>query len=365
MGPLIVVFMKATLSLVKQATEMSLLAFIFKELEHYIPFLVPFPKVAKSYLKALLQLWGTSQSDDADTRSVQISAFFRIRQLAILMPFPFIEDSLKGLYLTFVRNARFVNEQSLQAITFMGNCVVELFGVDTDASYQHCFVYVRQLALHLRNAMIKKTKEALQAVFNWQYLHCLRVWAKVIAEYPGEDQLQQLVFPLVQVITGVMKLALSPRLIPYRLHCVVLLHELAAASNTFIPTACYPLDILQAPELHKKPKYATDAPPVLSDIIRFSDAGVSTKVQQDAVFKAALEALEQATDIYRYNVAFPEYVAPALSALHRLGKESKNGRWRAMAKGAAEALQKQVKLVTAKRGAMAGELEHGTRRSLG
>ena len=187
-GPLIVVFMKATLSLVKQATEMSLLAFIFKELEHYIPFLVPFPKVAKSYLKALLQLWGTSQSDDADTRSVQISAFFRIRQLAILMPFPFIEDSLKGLYLTFVRNARFVNEQSLQAITFIGNCVVELFGVDTDASYQHCFVYVRQLALHLRNAMIKKTKEALQAVFNWQYLHCLRVWAKVIAEYPGEDQ---------------------------------------------------------------------------------------------------------------------------------------------------------------------------------
>ena len=199
MGPLIVVFMKATLSLVKQATEMSLLAFIFKELEHYIPFLVPFPKVAKSYLKALLQLWGTSQSDDADTRSVQISAFFRIRQLAILMPFPFIEDSLKGCT-SAVRNARFVNEQ-VAGDAFMGNCV-ELFGVDTDASYQHCFVYGQQLALHLRNAMIKKTKEALQAIFNWQYLHCLRVWAKVIAEYPGEDQLQQLVFPLVQVIMG-------------------------------------------------------------------------------------------------------------------------------------------------------------------
>ena len=252
-----------------------------------------------------------------------------------------------------MRNAKFVNEQSHQAITFMGNCVVELFGLDTDASYQHCFVYVRQLALHLRNAMIKKTKEALQAIFNWQYLHCLRVWAQVIAEYPGETQLKALVFPLTQVITGVMKLALSPRLIPFRLHCVVLLHRLAASSETFIPTASYLLDILQSPDIHKKPKHATDTPPILSDIIRFPDSGVSTKVQQDAVFQLTMDTLQQAADLYRYNVAFPEYAAPVISALNKLGKESKVGRWRSIARGLAETLQRQASWVSEQRGALA------------
>ena len=57
-----------------------------------------------------------------------------------------------------------MNEQSLPVLTFMGNCVVELYGVDPTASYQHAFVYVRQLALNLRNGMVKKTKDALQAV---------------------------------------------------------------------------------------------------------------------------------------------------------------------------------------------------------
>ena len=351
-GPLVMVFFKATMGLLREATEMSLVAFIFRELEHYLAFLVPFPKMAKNYLKIFLKHWGSSQSPDADSRAVQISAFFRIRQLAMGQPFPFIEDCLKGLYLTFARNARYVNEQSFQGITFMGNCVVELFGIDTDASYQHCFVYIRQLALHLRNAMIKKTKEILQQIFSWQYLHCLKVWTRVVAQYPGDKELKALVFPLTQVITGVLKLALSPRLIPFRLHCVVMLHQLAASSAIFIPTAPYLLDILQSPDLHKKPKYSTDPPPILSDIIRFSDAGVSTKVQQDAVFQLTVNVLKQATDLYRYNIAFPEYAAPIISATSKLGKECKVGKWRAIAKALAESLQKQEAWIKVQRGAL-------------
>ena len=42
----------------------------------------------------------------------------------------------QGLYLTYVRNAKFINEQSLPAITFMGNCVVELYGLDVNSSFQ-------------------------------------------------------------------------------------------------------------------------------------------------------------------------------------------------------------------------------------
>jgi Noc2p family len=46
---------------------------------------------------------------------------------------------------------------------------------------QFGFVYVRQLALHLRQALLKKTKEAVQEVLRWQYCSCLRLWAAVIS----------------------------------------------------------------------------------------------------------------------------------------------------------------------------------------
>jgi nucleolar complex protein 2 len=57
-----------------------------------------------------------------------------------------------------------MSESSLPGLTLMGNCLVELYGLDMTSSYQHAFVYLRQLALHLRAAYVKKTPEALQKV---------------------------------------------------------------------------------------------------------------------------------------------------------------------------------------------------------
>jgi len=38
-----------------------------------------------------------------------------------------------------------------------------------------------QLAIHLRNAIMNKTKDAHKTVYNWQYINCLRAWAHVLA----------------------------------------------------------------------------------------------------------------------------------------------------------------------------------------
>eukprot|EP00041_Stephanoeca_diplocostata_P019762 m.429891 g.429891 ORF g.429891 m.429891 type:complete len:143 (+) comp21389_c0_seq5:1602-2030(+) len=60
--------------------------------------------------------------------------------------------------------------------------VVELYRLDAVASYQHAFVYIRQLAIHLRNASLAKKKDTHLQVYNWQYLYAIRVWSKLLAE---------------------------------------------------------------------------------------------------------------------------------------------------------------------------------------
>jgi nucleolar complex protein 2 len=261
--PLVYRCLKSLHYLLNQVTDPSLLAFILNCLERFVPFLIPFQRQAKLYLKTLLQLWSSS-----DAMPVKLAAFLRIRQMAITQPFPFLEHCLKGLYLSYVRHAKFMTEASLPSLTFMGNCLVELYGLDMTSSYQHAFVYLRQLALHLRAASTKKTKEALQKVQSWQFLNCLRAWSAILVAYPQPDQLQDLFFPLIQITLGVARLSPSARYVPLLFHCINLLQRLAARAKLFVPTAGMLLDVLENSALVKKPKATTEAAPNLHMAIR-------------------------------------------------------------------------------------------------
>jgi nucleolar complex protein 2 len=57
------------------------------------------------------------------------------------------------LYLTYVRNCKFVSPSTLPSVRFMRQSLAEMFALDDAASYQHVFLYVRQLAIHLRTAV--------------------------------------------------------------------------------------------------------------------------------------------------------------------------------------------------------------------
>ncbi|RUS28284.1 Noc2p family-domain-containing protein, partial [Jimgerdemannia flammicorona] len=114
---------------------------------------------------ALLHLWSSPSSTD----TVRIQAFLNIRTLAETVPATtsstksgksskqqssnFLDLCLKATYMTFVRHARNTNAHTLPQIRLMRNLAVELVGVDLAQGYQAGFVYVRQLAIHLRNSM--------------------------------------------------------------------------------------------------------------------------------------------------------------------------------------------------------------------
>ena len=60
--------------------------------------------------------------------------------------------------MNFVKNTKFMSPKTRPVIVFMQNSLVEIFSLDSHLTYQHAFVYIRQLAIHLRNAIIRQKK---------------------------------------------------------------------------------------------------------------------------------------------------------------------------------------------------------------
>ncbi|VDP26297.1 unnamed protein product [Heligmosomoides polygyrus] len=76
-------------------------------------------------------------------------------------------------------------------------------------AYQYVFVYIRQIAIHLRNAIIsKKRKDMVQTVYNWQMMQCLYLWTRVVSKAHTVHDCEaicELTYPLAQLINGVLK----------------------------------------------------------------------------------------------------------------------------------------------------------------
>jgi len=337
MKKMLEVFFRSTTYLLSEAKEPQLLRFILKSIGKFLPFATPFPKVSKALLKQFILLWRAPFDNQDGYQIVRLQSFIRIRQLALTQPFPFIEDCLKSLYLAYAKSAKFSSEAALATLTFMGNCVVELYSLDIDLSYQHAFVYIRQLALHLRTAISKKTKESFQIIYSWQYLNCLKVWTAVLAANPGEsDGLKSLIYPITEIILGVTKLLPNVRHLPIRLHCVRLLQQLAACSETFIPTTSVLLDVLELKEISMKPKKGASNVqgirlPLLIKLPK--NDPLRTMDQLDACIRETFVLLNREMDLYRFSAGFPEFTYRICQRLRKFAKETRVHRWKAYAKG--------------------------------
>ena len=337
-------FLKNLLHLMLGVTDSEMLVMLMNSIQTYVPYIASIPNLPKRYLKELLSTWSTTGKSELRT-----SCFLSIRQLALVTPFPFIEQVMKGVYLSFVRNAKTMNEQSRTAVAMMGKCIVEILGIDLVAAYQHAFVYIRQLAIHLRNAIKNKSKDAYAAVFNWQYMNCLMVWAAVISTYPKENQLQPLMYPLVQIIIGTVNLVPAARYFPMRFHCVELLNKLSAATGgTLIPIPSLLLDVLRCPEFGKSSP-STRKPPMMEYIVKVSTKELQTKSYQESCISKALELLENHFSIHKWSISYPELAHSTVAALRKFSRDSQVARWRQQCKAVMVRIQKQTTLVESRR----------------
>jgi nucleolar complex protein 2 len=340
--PLLLLFFRSTLHLMTEAKEPELLVFILKSLSKYLSFLAPFPRISELMLKALTGLWSAPLDSSPDYQVVRLQAFLRIRQLALTQPFPFIEECLKKTYLAYSKRAKFgsmSNSPALPTLTFMGNCLVELYSLDFHSSYQHAFVYIRQLALLLRNAMHKKTPDSLQQVFCWQFIHCLKLWVAVLsacAPTPDGALMQSLVYPLTEIILGTARFVSAPvRHMPLTFHCVRLLQQLAAATEAFIPTTSLLLDCLDWKEWTmppKKTKANARAPArglQMSLMLKLGkEDPLRTHDQLEAGINEFFALLNREVELYRYSAGFPEFAMRIIVRLRAFGKVIRNPRWK-------------------------------------
>ncbi|TDH74186.1 hypothetical protein CCR75_003045 [Bremia lactucae] len=327
--------------------------FVLRELRHYLPYVVPCPKTSRRLLKALLQIWTKSLNANAC-----MLAFVRIRDMALAVPFPFLELCLKGIYVSYMRNTKFTNEMTLPHHVLMGNCVVELFGLDLSSSYQHAFVYIRVLAIAVRKTITSPGSDSFKAVLNWQFLNQLRVWTAVLCAYPAENQLRALVYPLSQLLFAVIRLSSTLRFTPLRFHCVKLLQQLALATNAFIPTSPALLEMLQLEPFRSSYKSSgkkgvkSTSPSAEVDLelcVKLSKATLEAKRVHDQIIVRLFELLQRECDVYKFNVAFPEFAMPLELTLHKFMHTCAVPKWKAQARGLSDSIKKRAAWIRSKR----------------
>ncbi|KAJ1674521.1 Nucleolar Complex 2 protein [Spiromyces aspiralis] len=232
---------------------------------------------------------------------------------------------LKGVYLTYVRNSNIKSIHSVPRVQLMRDSAVELYTINAKASYQHAFIYIRQMAIHLRNSMNVRSKESYKVIYNWQYINSLMFWTEIMAICCGDrvdelpelcEALESLIYPLVQIILGVARLVPTAKYYPLRMHCVSMLLRLRNATGVYIPILPLLLEIFESQEFtQRRPQKSTLAPLYFDACIKAPKQYEHTKVYLDSVLDNTYELLVECFAAEATRIAFPEWVVPATTRI--------------------------------------------------
>ncbi|KAG2453202.1 hypothetical protein HYH02_002526 [Chlamydomonas schloesseri] len=326
-GPLVKSFWGNSIHLLSSVTDPALLAFTLRRLRASVGLLAPFARLRDRFLRACLGVFGGGEV------APRLQAFLALRAAAVELPAPALDNVLKGVYRTYVSNAKFVSSASAPHIAFMSTCIVELWGLDMAASYQHAFTAVRQLAALMRTALSSKSADSYKAVYCWQTVNCMELWAKVLGAHHDRPELKPLVYPVVQLLLGAARLVPTPRYFPLRLRLARALNRLAAQSGVFIPVGPLVVEALGWADLRRPPgggggkgggkgaaALGADGCPDLSLQLKLGKALLRSSAVQEEVVTQLLEVLAEHLACWSCSIALPELAHVPLLALRRFAK---------------------------------------------
>lgn len=267
----------------------------------------------------------------------------------ILLQATMLNHVLKAMYLAYVRNSKFVSPTTLPGINFMRRSLVEMFALDLNVSYQHAFLYIRQLAIHLRNAVILKKKDSFQAVYNWQFINSLRLWTDLLGASANKPQLQPLIYPLVTITTGVIRLIPTAQYFPLRFHCLQALITLSKETHTYVPVLPLIVEVLRSNTFNRKHTAVSMKPLQFTCILRLNKGQLAENGFRDEVVEQVCGLLLEYLAHESATLAFSDLVVPVVMAIKAYLKECHNANYSRKLKQLLEKIQESARFVEQQR----------------
>ncbi|XP_024084802.1 nucleolar complex protein 2 homolog isoform X2 [Cimex lectularius] len=336
-------YFKDLFKLLEGVASEHIMTVMLKHLHSFCSFVACFPKLSKLAVKNLTRLWSTGEE------TVRVLAYLCILRLTTLQKSSLLNTALKHMYIAYIHGCKFVSATTLPQINFMKQTLVDMYSLDPQLSYEHAFLYIRQLAIHLRNAITIHKKESFQTVYNWQYIHSLRLWIDLMCVSQDSPELKQLVFPLVQIILGCVKLIPTAQYIPLRFHCIQMLIKLGRETSIYIPVMPLILESLSKANLNKQMKKASMKPFDFTFVLRLSKSAMTETAFTDAVVEYVFQLLIEACASYSHMIGSPDLFIPVIIQLKTFLKDCTIPKYSSKLKQALVKIEENSKLIDSKR----------------
>ncbi|EPS35089.1 hypothetical protein H072_11607 [Dactylellina haptotyla CBS 200.50] len=349
------------LHLLSNLTDSSTTKMVLNSTLGIIPYLLSFRRFLRDFVKQVVDIWSSPSTED----SARVTAYLVLRKLVVIGDQTLQEACIKAAYNGLLKGCRGTTTHTLPSINLMKNGGIDLFGVNEEVSYMLGFGYIRQLAVHLRNSITNNSKESYKQVYNWQYVHSLDFWSRVLAthcdglkqaEKGKQSPLHPLIYPLVQVTLGAARLIPTAQYFPLRLHLIRSLIRLSRHTGVYIPLASIILEMLSSNEMKKAPKASTLKPLDFATIIRVPKSYLRSRTLQDGVGDQIVEVLSEFFVLWATSVAFPELIVPPVVVVRKYlkkasaaGTGNKNARFNNALAGLVTRLESNAKWIEEKR----------------
>ncbi|CAI7628645.1 unnamed protein product [Penicillium bialowiezense] len=307
-------------------TDASTLKMTLASIEPMLPYLLQFRKVLKTLVKIVVGIW----ADVATADATRITGFLLLRRLMVLGDAGIKETVLKATYEGVVKGSRNTTVHTLAGVNLMKNSAAEIWGIDQNVAYTAGFSFIRQLAMHLRKSITNTTKESYKTIYNWQYVHSLDFWSRVLSQHCDglveaqvgkESALRPLIYPVVQITLGAMRLIPTATYFPLRFQLTRALLRISRATGTYIPLSSSLLEVLTSAEMRKHPKSSTLRPMDFNTSIRAPKSYLRSRTYQDGVGEQVAELLSEFFVLWSKHIAFPELSVPVVVSLKRWLKQ--------------------------------------------
>lgn len=234
-----------------------------------------YPLLRKRLLLALASIWSTSPSE-----SMRVVALLALHGICSKNS-KLASIALKVMYRRYKSSCSTLSAHNLGQAGLLLNGLVEIFSVCPERATSVGTRSLRQMALLLQQATKRPSKENLKKVLCWQFVSCIRFWARLLISRPQKSSdivKKTLLFPFASLLTCLLAFQFTPRLFGFHFHCIAVAIELNVHCGVKIPIASSLLKIVA--HVAKQPLHKLETKKACYDLValyKVSKSEINTK----------------------------------------------------------------------------------------